>query len=115
VDGSVSAVLAATAFGSVSHQVHRPQRASVSPYFSRASVRKLQGEIWERDGHMCSILRGQYQENRNRQTMFLIWSNDRLRNCAFSESLNLLDDLDRAMAFDRAFKAFAAFYPIVKQ
>lgn len=73
--------------------------------------------IWDRAGHMCDVLREHFKVDRvvGGRATFLGWSNDTLRSCAFGESLNLLDDPERAMAFDRVFKAFAAFYPILKQ
>ena len=90
----------------------------VSAYFSKRSVTTaLYPKIWERSGHLCEILRDHYtkQDVVSGRATFLGWSNDTLRSCAFDECLNLMDDPDRAMAFDKVFKAFAAFYPILKQ
>ena len=77
----------------------------------------MQDKIWERAGHMCDVLREHYRANAivTGRATFLGWSNDTLRTCAFGTRLDLLDDPKRAMAFDRVFKAFAAFYPILKQ
>ncbi|KAL6719251.1 hypothetical protein ACLMJK_003488 [Lecanora helva] len=104
-------------FGSVSHSVHRRRRIPVSSYFSTISVRELQGKIWQRAEHLCDVLREHHKADRivNGRATFLGWSNDTLRSCAFGESLDLLDQPDRALQFDRVFKAFAAFYPILKQ
>ena len=97
--------------------MHRRRRVPVSSYFSKNSVTEMQNRIWERAGHMCDVFQKHYQTNRvvNGRATFLGWSNDTLRSCAFGECLNLLDDPQRAMAFDRVFKAFARFYPILKQ
>ncbi|MCJ1318995.1 hypothetical protein MMC15_004327 [Xylographa vitiligo] len=104
-------------FGTVSHTMHRRRRVPVSSYFSKNSVTEMQDRIWERAGHMCDVFQKHYQMNRvvNGRATFLGWSNDTLRSCAFGECLNLLDDPQRAMAFDLVFKAFARFYPILKQ
>lgn len=66
---------------------------------------------------MCNILQEHHQKGTvvSGRALFLGWSNDSLRSCTFDESLNLLDDPERAMQFDQVFKAFAAAYPILKQ
>ena len=66
---------------------------------------------------MCDVLRRQHSIGSvvNGRATFLGWSNDTLRTCAFGSCLNLLDDTERALSFDRVFKAFAAAYPILKQ
>jgi hypothetical protein len=72
----------------------------------------------------------------NGRATFLGWSNDSLRACSFGESLNLLADVDKAMAFNDVFislgglahalvdqgcrvmlfdLAFAAVYPVLKK
>jgi hypothetical protein len=51
----------------------------------------------------------------NGRATFLGWSNDSLRACSFGDSLNLLADVDKAMAFNDVFKAFAAVYPVLKK
>jgi hypothetical protein len=66
---------------------------------------------------MCDVLREHHRRGTvvAGRAIFLGWSNDSLRTCAFDESLDLLDDPGRAMEFDKVFKAFAAAYPIFKQ
>lgn len=106
-----------TAFGSISHLVHRRHRRPVSSYYFTISVRELQAKIWEQAGNLCTVLQQHHEENHvvNGRLVFLGWSNDTLRSCAFEENLDLLPHPDRAEQFDRVFKAFAAFYPILKQ
>ena len=66
---------------------------------------------------MCDVLR-QHHINKtvvNGRALFLGWSNDTLRTCTFGQCLDLMDDPKRAMGFDTVFKAFATFYPFLKQ
>lgn len=67
--------------------------------------------------HMCRVLEQHYQRGSivSGRATFLGWANDSLRVCSFGNSLNLLDDPEHAMRFDRVFKAFAVLYPITKQ
>ena len=101
----------------MSHSVHRRRRIPVSSYFSTTSVHELQRKVWEGAGHLCDVLRGHHEADRvvNGRATFLGWANDTLRSCAFGKSLDLLDHSDRAVQFDNVFKAFGAFYPILKQ
>ena len=105
------------AFGTVSHEVHRRRRVPVSSYFSKVSVAEMQDKIWDKAGHLCDVLREHHRGGRvvNGRATFLGWSNDTLRTCAFGSHLNLLNDPERVLGFDRVFKAFAAFYPVLKQ
>lgn len=66
---------------------------------------------------MCSVLKGHYNAGTvvNGRAMFLGWSNDTLRRCSFGKHKDLIEDPKRALQFDRVFKAFATFYPILKQ
>lgn len=106
------------AFGTVSHDIHRRRRGPVSGYFSKSSVAKhLYEKIWQRSNHMGEVLMEHYRKGSvvSGRATFLGWSNDSLRMCSFGESLDLLDDTKKAMAFDQVFKAFATVYPILKQ
>lgn len=77
----------------------------------------MQDKIWERFGRMCDVLREHHRVGSvvNGRATFLGWSNDTLRTCAFGSRLDLLDDPEQALAFHRMLKAFAAFYPVLKQ
>lgn len=74
-------------------------------------------KIWERSGKMCDVLQQHHHDNSvvRGRALFLGWSNDTLRICAFDECLDLVYEPDRAMVLDGVLKAFAAFYPILKQ
>ena len=80
-------------------------------------MNELQGKIWHHAGRLCNVLQNHHDKRTivNGRATFLGWSNDTLRSCALGRALYLLDDPERALAFDRVFKAFAAFYPILKQ
>lgn len=46
------------AFGTVDHDMHRMRRAAMNPFFSKASVRRLQPLIHERVGKLLSRIKG---------------------------------------------------------
>ena len=114
---SLWTLITVLAFGTTSHHIHRQRRQPVSLYFSKGSVLKLQDKIWEHTEHMCEVLEEHYRDRSIvfGRAVFLGWSNDTLRSSVFGECMDLLGNPQKAMVFDRIFKAFAACYPILRQ
>lgn len=106
-----------SAFGTIPHEIHKRRRVPVASYFSKTAVYQMQEKIWSNAQHMCDVLQQNWKSQAivSGRAMFLGWSNDTLRECSFGAKLNLMDSASAAMRFDSVFKAFAKFYPIVKQ
>ena len=105
------------AFGTVKHHIHRRRRTPISSFFSKTSVADMQDKIWAHAEHLCDILREHHEKGTvvyGRQ-LFLGWSTDTLKACAFGPGESLLDDVEQTLAFDQIFESFATLYPLLKQ
>lgn len=85
-------------FGAVPHELHRRRRAPLNPFFSRASVQKLEPMIKDVVERLCSRLEGfrETQEPVNLRHAFAAVTMDVITDYTFGTSYKCLDEPDFA-------------------
>lgn len=85
-------------FSAISHDLHRRRRAPFNPFFSRASVQKLEYMIKDVVGQLCSRLEGfrETKEPVNLRHAFAAVTMDVITDYAFGTSYKCLDEPDFA-------------------
>lgn len=81
-------------FSTLNHDLHRRRRAPLNPFFSRASVLRLEPMVREMVEHLCSRLEGfrQTREPVNLRHAFAAVAMDVVTDYAFGTSYQCLDD-----------------------
>lgn len=86
-----------SAFSTIDHSLHKVRRAALSPFFSVASVKRLQGVVEERIDavlrHLAEHARSS-TEPLDMELVFAAFTNDAINEYAFARSLHLVDKPD---------------------
>jgi hypothetical protein len=107
----------ATAFGTVSHDLHRKRRLAISPFFSRKFTKNAETVFQDQVERLSRVLHSSYQSGNvlDLRITYLAFTTDTVCRLAFGGSLGLQDNTSSAEDWAETMEAVARLTPLIKQ
>jgi hypothetical protein len=103
-------------FATVEHRLHRVRRAAVSPFFSKASIQKLEPTIKHMAEKMCARINGFKESGQpvNVRNLYQCFTTDVITLYALNRSWNYLDSPDLSAYWVDTMRNLVKFGAVVK-
>ena len=105
-----------TTFTTVDHRTHRMRRAAISPFFSKASINKLEPMLEHMTEKMCSRV-NEFRDSAqpiNMRNLYQCFTTDVITLYALNRSWNYLDSPDLAAHWVETMRSVVKFGAVVK-